>query len=146
MHRHGDLPRGPVHGDLFRDNALFEGDRLTGVVDFNYACDEAWLFDLAVTANDWCSDEDGALERTRVEALLTAYHGQRPLAPIERGAWPVLLRQAALRFWLSRLADYHQPRAGAMTFTKDPEPFARILRRRIADHATNQRRWLPPGL
>jgi homoserine kinase type II len=131
-HRFPDLPRGPVHADLFRDNALFEGGRLSGVVDFYFAGVDCLLYDLAVCANDWCLADDLELDEPRVEAMRSAYDGLRSLDEAERAAWPVMLRAAALRFWLSRLHDFHRPRPGMLVHAHDPEHFRKVLECRRA--------------
>jgi homoserine kinase type II len=134
LHRFPDLPRGPVHADLFRDNVLFEEGRLSGVIDFYFAGVDCLLYDVAVCANDWCladPERDPRLEPERTTALLDAYEALRPLSAPERDAWPVLLRAAALRFWLSRLYDYHRPRPGQLVRVHDPEHFRRLLTARI---------------
>jgi homoserine kinase type II len=127
------LPRGPVHADLFRNNVMFVDTRLTGCFDFYFAGVDTWLFDLAVTVNDWCIDQHtGALDQARLRALLDAYHAVRPFTAAETQAWQPLLRAAALRFWLSRLYDLHVPRAAELLTPHDPTHFERILRERIA--------------
>lgn len=133
QHRPGDLPRGVIHADLFRDNVLFDGDRVSGLLDFYFAGVDDLLFDLAVTVNDWCIKPDGHLDAERSAALLAAYRASRPLTASERSAWPILLRAAALRFWLSRLHDFHRPRAGDMVLRRNPDDYRTILRARIAD-------------
>ncbi|MBM3366742.1 MAG: homoserine kinase [Betaproteobacteria bacterium] len=147
-HHYPDLPRGPVHADLFRDNALFEargdGARLCGVIDFYFAGVDCLLYDLAVCANDWCLVDPAAdprLDGPRVRALLGAYHAQRPLTPAEARAWPLMLRAAALRFWISRLHDFHLPRPGELVRVHDPEHFRAIVAMRAADPAPP---WLAP--
>ena len=137
-HRFADLPRGPVHADLFRDNALFEGNRLAGVIDFYFAGVDCWLFDVAVCANDWCLVDlagDRRLEPALARAFLSAYHALRPFGALERAAWPVMLRAAALRFWLSRLHDQHLPRPGELVHAHDPEHFGALLALRIEQPA-----------
>jgi homoserine kinase type II len=130
--RFPDLPRGSVHADLFRDNALFEDGRISGVVDFYFAGVDCLLYDLAVCANDWCLSKERGLDAARVKGLLASYHAARPLADLEREAWPAMLRAAALRFWLSRLHDFHLPRPGMLVHAHDPEHFRHVLESRIA--------------
>jgi homoserine kinase type II len=126
------LPRGPIHADLFRNNVMFDGERLTGFFDFYFAGVDTGLFDVAVTVNDWCIDEtSGALDPARVRALVGAYHAVRPFTDDEDASWRPMLRAGALRFWLSRLYDFHLPRDAQMLTPHDPGHFERILRERI---------------
>ncbi|MFD2367549.1 homoserine kinase [Pseudoduganella sp. GCM10020061] len=126
------LERAPVHADLFRNNVMFDGDRLTGFFDFYFAGVDTLLFDIAVTVNDWCVDPgSGALDAGRVRALADAYGAVRPFTAAEALAWQPMLRAAALRFWLSRLHDLHAPRDAALLTPHDPTHFERILRQRI---------------
>jgi len=120
------LPRGIIHADLFPDNVLFDG-RITSLIDFYYACYDTLLFDVAVTVNAWCADQDGQLHPTRLQALLQAYQQRRPFTQHEHALWPALRRAAALRFWLSRLSDFHFTPAGEQVLIKEPLEFKRIL-------------------
>jgi homoserine kinase type II len=130
------LETGPVHADLFRNNVMFVGERLSGCFDFYFAGWDTWLFDIAVTVNDWCIDLDsGRLDPARVRALTVAYDAVRPFTDAERAAWQPMLRAAALRFWLSRLYDFYRPRAAEMLTPHDPTHFERVLRERIAHPA-----------
>jgi len=135
--RHADLPRGVIHADLFRDNALWDNDNFSGIIDFYYSCDDVLLYDLAVTANDWCLNDDYSLNREKVVALLAHYHQFRPLTDKEQQYWPAMLRAGALRFWLSRLYDKHFPREGELVHTKNPDEFKSI----IIDRITNSDRY-----
>ncbi|GKW48316.1 homoserine kinase [Halomonas sp. NCCP-2165] len=125
------LPQGALHGDLFRDNTLFEGDRLGGLIDFYNGCTGDLLFDLAIVINDWACDAQGRLDADRYEALLGAYQARRPLSDEERKVWPMMLRLTALRYWLSRLlVVYVDPPAHDLT-PHDPQQFRSILLERI---------------
>lgn len=126
------LPQGVIHADLFCDNALFDGDKLSGIIDLYYACNAPMLYDLAVMVNDWCrvhADKPTEIEfdAEKIQTMVTHYQSQRILTAEEQAAWPSALRLAALRFFLSRLKDQHFPREGEMTQIKDPSVFKRVL-------------------
>jgi homoserine kinase type II len=126
------LPRGPIHADLFRDNVMFEGEQLSGFFDFYFAGVDTWLFDLAVCLNDWCIDLDsGVFVPERMRAFLDAYQSVRALEYAERQLLNPLLRAGALRFWISRLWDYHLPREANLLKAHDPSHFERVLRQRV---------------
>ena len=126
------LPKGPVHADLFRDNVMFDGEKLTGFFDFYFAGNDTWLFDLSVCMNDWCIDlNSGEHAPERALAMLNAYQEVRPLRSAERQLLPSMLRAGALRFWISRLWDFHLPREASMLKPHDPTHFERVLRARL---------------
>ncbi len=129
------LPSGPAHCDLFRDNVLFDGTfdmpRMGGFIDFYFAGCDTWLFDVAVSVNDWCIERNtGVFQNDKLRAWLDAYASIRPFTDDEKRAWPVLLQAAALRFWVSRLYDFYLPRPAQTLKPHDPRHFERILRER----------------
>jgi homoserine kinase type II len=131
-HKHDALPRGVIHGDLFRDNVLFTDGRIGGVIDFYFACNDVMLYDVAITVNDWCMQADATPDSARVAALVQGYHASRPFLDSEWAVWPVMLRAAAFRTWLGRLGYNHFPMEGEMTHTKDAQLYQRMLQQHIA--------------
>lgn len=123
------LPKANLHADLFRDNALFEGTHLTGLIDFYNACSGPMLYDLAIALNDWCSDDEGRLDGPRARAMLGAYAGLRPFTAAEADLWPTMLRVACVRFWLSRLIAA-ESFAGQNVLIHDPMEFQKRLEQR----------------
>ena len=130
------LPCGPIHADLFRDNVMFEGrsgePQLSGFFDFYFAGVDSWLFDLAVCLNDWCVNlATSTHDPERFQSFVRAYNAVRPLQAAERTLLPAMLRGAALRFWISRLWDYHLPRVASLLKAHDPGHFEQVLRERV---------------
>lgn len=126
------LPIGPAHCDLFRDNVLFAGSTeqpiMGGFIDFYFAGCDAWIFDVAVSVNDWCIErETGKFKPALLKAWLQAYEEVRPFTEAEKTAWPTILQAAALRFWVSRLYDYFMPRPAQSLTPHDPTHFERVL-------------------
>jgi homoserine kinase type II len=122
------LPRGIIHADLFPDNAFFQGDRLTGIIDFYFACVDLIAYDLAVCLNAWCFEPDGAFNITKARQMLAAYRAEREFTPAELAALPLLARGAALRFLLTRLFDWQNRVEGALVRPKDPLEYLEKLR------------------
>jgi homoserine kinase type II len=132
-HSLNNLPLGVVHADLFRDNVLMDGDRVGGLIDFYFACNDCLLYDVAITVNDWCMAPEGKLDAARTREFLRSYHAVRPLTSQEVENWPTALRVAALRFWISRLFDLNLPRDGEIVNAHNPDHFKQILQ----NHITN---------
>ena len=127
-HWPGDLPQGVIHADLFPDNVFFLGDKVSGLIDFYFACNDMLAYDIAVCLNAWCFETDGSFNVTKARALLQAYEGVRPLTKAELQWLPTLARGAALRFLLTRTYDLLNTDAGALVKTKDPNEYLRKLR------------------
>ena len=119
-----DLPKGAIHADLFPDNALFVGEKLSGLIDFYFACTDFLSYDLAVCLNAWCFEEERDYDLAKGRALIAAYESVRPLTSAEREALPILARGAALRFFATRLADWAETPAGALVKPKNPLEYA----------------------
>jgi homoserine kinase type II len=122
------LPSGVIHADLFPDNVLFLHDKVSGLIDFYFACNDAYAYDLAVMLNAWCFEIDGAYNVTKGRALMSAYSARRPLSRQEYDALPVLARGAALRFLLTRLFDWLKRDPNALVRPKDPLDYSKRLR------------------
>ncbi len=122
------LPEGVIHADLFPDNVFFLGERLSGLIDFYFACNDLFAYDIAVCLNAWCFEKDGAFNGTKAVALLAGYETIRPLEQEEIDALPLLARGASLRFFLTRLYDWLTVPDGAMVVKKDPMEFLRHSR------------------
>ena len=123
-----DLPSGVIHADLFPDNVFFIGDRLSGLIDFYFACNDLLAYDVSICLNAWCFEKDGAYNITKGKALLEGYQSVRPLSAAEVDALPILARGSALRFFLTRLYDWLTTPAGALVVKKDPLEYLKKLR------------------
>jgi homoserine kinase type II len=130
-----DLPRGVIHADLFPNNVFFIGDRLSGLIDFYFACTDAYAYDLAICLNSWCFEADGSFNLTKGQAMLAGYESVRPLNEAEVEALPQLCRGSALRFLLTRLVDWLNVPPGALVKPHDPLEYDRKLafHQRVAD-------------
>ena len=122
-----ELPEGIIHGDLFKDNVLFLNDKVSGFIDFYYACNEKFIYDIAIAINDWCIDQDGQINKSMFLEFIKGYQSERKLTDNEQEYLNVALRLAALRFWLSRLEDFYNAKEGEITSIKDPKHFKDIL-------------------
>jgi homoserine kinase type II len=122
------LPVGVVHADLFPDNVFFLGERLSGLIDFYFACTDLLAYDVAICLNAWCFEKDNSYNLTKGAALLEGYVGARPLSPAEAGALPILAHGAALRFMLTRLYDWINTPPGSLVVKKDPLEYLRRMR------------------
>ena len=122
-----DLPTGVIHADLFNDNVFFRGDELSGLIDFYFACTDAYAYDLAICLNAWCFEPDNSFNVTKGRAMIAGYERVRPLEPREIEALPVLARGSALRFMLTRLVDWLNVPPGALVRPKDPLEYDRKL-------------------
>lgn len=123
---HG-LPRGIIHADLFKDNVLLNGEQVAGFIDFYYACNGNFMYDLAIAVNDWARTADNTLNPQLAAAFLNGYESVRALSEAERAYFPTAQRAGCIRFWVSRLLDFHFPMEGEMTFIKDPNVFRDLL-------------------
>ncbi|MBF0803285.1 MULTISPECIES: homoserine kinase [Neisseria] len=123
----GHLPSGVIHADLFKDNVLLDGDQVAGFIDFYYACNGNFMYDLAIAANDWARTADNKLDAGLEAALRAGYESVRPVSEAENRYYPVAKRAGCVRFWVSRLLDFHFPQEGEMTFIKDPNVFRDLL-------------------
>ena len=122
------LASGIIHADLFPDNVFFLGDRLSGLIDFYFACNDLYAYDVATCLNAWCFEKDHAFNLTKGTALLAGYQSVRPLSAAEREALPILARGSALRFMLTRLYDWLTIPDGALVLKRDPTEYIRKLR------------------
>ncbi|OSI11904.1 homoserine kinase [Neisseria canis] len=122
-----DLPSGIIHADLFKDNVLLNGNQITGFIDFYYACNGNFMYDLAIAVNDWARTSQNIIDPQLKSAFLEGYESARPISREEKEYFPIAQRAGCIRFWVSRLLDFYFPQEGEMTFIKDPNTFRDLL-------------------
>ncbi|MDK4680650.1 homoserine kinase [Kingella negevensis] len=127
QHPDSHLPSGIIHADLFKDNVLLNQNQVSGFIDFYYACNGSFVYDLAIAINDWARNADNHIVPTLRDAFMRGYQSVRTLEAAEKEYLPVAYRAGCVRFWVSRLLDYHFPAEGEMTFIKDPNVFRNLL-------------------
>jgi homoserine kinase type II len=132
------LPSGVVHADFFPDNVFFQAGQFAAAIDFYFACNDALAYDLAICLNAWCTEPDGALNATAASALIAGYESERPLSAEERGALPILVWGAAMRFFLTRLQDWGSTPEGALIKPHDPMDYVRKLDKHRAAYASGE--------
>ena len=121
------LPSGIIHADLFKDNVLLDGENVAGFIDFYYACNGNFMYDLAIAVNDWARSSNNKLDISLKDAFISGYESIRPLSIEEKIYFPIAQRAGCIRFWVSRLIDFHFPQSGEITFIKDPNVFIELL-------------------
>ena len=125
------LPNGMIHSDLFRDNVLARGDKVTGIIDYYYSFNGPLIYELAVIINDWCINKDGSINSKKYDNFLSSYNLERSLTVIEKRQINNAMIAAGLRFYLSRLVDMIFPKVGEITHIKDPSVFETVIKNRI---------------
>lgn len=141
-----DLPEGVIHADLFNDNVFFLGDKLSGIIDFTFACNDMLAYDVAICLNAWCFEPDHSFNVTKARAFLNAYGRVRKLSEAEEAALPLLARGAAIRFLLTRLVDWLNVPPGALVKPKDPLEYFRKLRFHQSVSSVRDYGLMPSGL
>ncbi len=121
------LPAGVIHADLFKDNVLMSGNEVTGFIDFYYACNGTFIYDIAITLNDWARNTDNSIDPKKQTSLLAGYQSVRALLPEEEASLPLAQQAACVRFWVSRAIDYYFPPEGEMTYLKNQNTFRDVL-------------------
>lgn len=124
--KNNNLPEGIIHGDLFKDNVLMKNNKVSGIIDFYYACNGQFIYDIAISINDWANNKN-QIDNNLKKAYLKGYNSERSLSKEEINYLPIALRSASIRFWVSRLIDYYTPSKGKIIYKKDPDDFKKLL-------------------